>query len=1462
MAQLKDSVVSGNLRVTDSTLTDTLQTKIIKAPTSSGGTTYGPGTSGQVLKSNGTTVYWGSDNNSVTGVKGNAESTYRTGNVNLTPENIGALALSGGTMTGVLTAKGNMFEDAYNGAINMNNSDIYGLNSIYTADLCEGAGEGIHFYRDSTHVDTLWMSGGSLLFVPNRELGTNTTAANSQKVTRFTENPTSGQIVVTDGTTGGVKTTGYTTSSFLSSSTKYAGSSSAGGPATNVAIARVSKDSKVFPGANKVVFEEYTNGTNYNLPSNHYYHIMSAQGDDTRYGTQLALGMTTTAAYYRSYNNQTWSDWKMLLDNDNYGSYMTYTSNRSSYASSDTHILQLGYFVTDGNYDNCTILVSSAFWGNQHGSADIINYQQSNNTNDTPAIHVSMSRIRIDGSAGRRFYYKTDNTNNRVYLYVYVTGGNSYGRWNTTVLQSSNLTTYWRQNMSENQPNSGLTEIGYTGRVDYATTSTLSNSSYVVARNTTAGLTTTGIQYAVGQLTIGSADGNAKEGSNASYKLWSYPAGGTAVSSTVANIQNLRLYWSSTYYRDIFMSPNNYDIYHRAVDNNSAQAWRKILDSVNYNEYTVKKDGTGASGTWGISITGSSASCSGTAAYANHLRYGLLVDNRENWSSYPWHKFAEATFTGTNSDPTITFLVSKTWSGTPSGILTAHVRTDGTKIYSDGNLTWHLKGTDIKLENFVMVYTNTANTSTKIELWYKQQARWDGWVFVVLKENHRETVNPKTWTLYSGTDGNSQSAASYTSGTGTVVSALATTASELSSNGKMDYGWNGVNYFNINGTAGNAAKVNDTPTSAWWHIMRFNHGNSAGYYTDLAIPFNDISLYYKRISNGAVQNGGWVKVLDAFRIGYNYSASIKYDPHEKRFTCTKSDNAWNAQAFSTQGFSDNVYVSFRAGQTTSYIMIGLDSNPSEDADYKNIDYCWYIRNDGSLQVYESGTCVTITGHTTYATGDEFKVEYSAGSIKYYHNGVLCRRVIRSISGKLFFDSSFHTAGNIYNFEFGTSCDITNYDKPLTSYYKSTTYVTSLTSSAITIQDQSGSFGGWICGPTKNGRIAIASYQGYDDKLYFGYGERGRTTNSYVKTMTWDGPTNTLTADKFVGALQGNVTGNCSGSSGSCTGNSATATTATKAIQDGNGNNITSTYIPIKTGGGIAECSGNGEYLYYTIATITISGGSINHPILFEISGRGHHFTRLEVEFASSSGTDPGLDTNGFVADGYFGFWIKKTATSTWVIYGKYSETWGNAVLHRITGCGTREVTVTVNMTNYGNSLPDGCTQATYGWLALVADRALRADKASKLSTSSAIGSSTQPVYFDSDGYPATCYPMSRTSTIYDNSSGTSTIISDLTIPADTKYFKIFIFDFNTDGSHYVTNVIDIGADDGYYGGVISGSSQSQSFPCVITAVQLIVATTSNNKKQISIGRSNSWTIGASPSSSTHTLYIRKIIACT
>lgn len=60
MAQLKDSVVAGSLRVTDTIYGVTAQLSAIKIPTASGGNTLGSGTNGQIIMTNGTDVYWSS----------------------------------------------------------------------------------------------------------------------------------------------------------------------------------------------------------------------------------------------------------------------------------------------------------------------------------------------------------------------------------------------------------------------------------------------------------------------------------------------------------------------------------------------------------------------------------------------------------------------------------------------------------------------------------------------------------------------------------------------------------------------------------------------------------------------------------------------------------------------------------------------------------------------------------------------------------------------------------------------------------------------------------------------------------------------------------------------------------------------------------------------------------------------------------------------------------------------------------------------------------------------------------------------------------------------------------------------------------------------------------------------------------------------------------------------------------
>ena len=172
--------------------------------------------------------------------------------------------------------------------------------------------------------------------------------------------------------------------------------------------------------------------------------------------------------------------------------------------------------------------------------------------------------------------------------------------------------------------------------------------------------------------------------------------------------------------------------------------------------------------------------------------------------------------------------------------------------------------------------------------------------------------------------------------TATSFLGTATNANNLLSNTRMDYGWNGVNYFNIEGTAGNAAKANDTPTTAWWHIMRFNHANAEGFYTDLAIPFNANSLYYKSIRGGAVANSGWVRVLDA----------LNYNTYSPTLTGGNASGTWN---ISISGTAAN------ASKTANSLVLKSNTGTTEGTDL-------YTFNGSAAKTLDlkSGTNVTLT----------------------------------------------------------------------------------------------------------------------------------------------------------------------------------------------------------------------------------------------------------------------------------------------------------------------------------------------------------------------------------------------------------------------------------------------------------------------------------------------------------------------
>ena len=223
----------------------------------------------------------------------------------------------------------------------------------------------------------------------------------------------------------------------------------------------------------------------------------------------------------------------------------------------------------------------------------------------------------------------------------------------------------------------------------------------------------------------------------------------------------------------------------------------------------------------------------------------------------------------------------------------------GTAIFQ-----WGASDTN-KTQLYITPYNNSgvSNPAVNEMLFYTSNGSGytSAWTRVLTHRNYTDYTVTKTGGGASGTWGISI----------TGNAATATTAQYLASNSRMDYGWNGLNYFNINGTAGTAVKANNTPTTAWWHILRFNHANSSGYYTDLAVPFNANSLYYKRVAAGALADGKWVRILDEL----NYTSYV----NPANFVTSLGTNG-NYVTWTKNGTTNNLTVPFA---TTSNVLNNL-----------------------------------------------------------------------------------------------------------------------------------------------------------------------------------------------------------------------------------------------------------------------------------------------------------------------------------------------------------------------------------------------------------------------------------------------------------------------------------------------------------------------------------------------------------
>ena len=109
-------------------------------------------------------------------------------------------------------------------------------------------------------------------------------------------------------------------------------------------------------------------------------------------------------------------------------------------------------------------------------------------------------------------------------------------------------------------------------------------------------------------------------------------------------------------------------------------------------------------------------------------------------------------------------------------------------------------------------------------------------------------------------------------------------------------------------------------------------------------------------------------------------------------------------------------------------MFGLTSIPGANQSYETLEFAWFLKNDGTLDIYESGIS-TLGSQTSsssiygsYSINTVLKITYDGTNIKYYKDGVLKRTTRRTNSTiyqqykklELYFDSSFYSVGSGLN----------------------------------------------------------------------------------------------------------------------------------------------------------------------------------------------------------------------------------------------------------------------------------------------------------------------------------------------------------------------------------------------------------------------------------------------------------------
>ena len=354
---------------------------------------------------------------SVTGVKGSNESNYRTGDVNVSANNVGALGVVGNVtvsslddLVALCLNSGN--NKAFEGPINISTDIGVGITGwCNTIGAClNGPNNGnVNIGLFCLFMSTNTSASPRYAIIDGKTTGNYSVTATgvftrnadlANVATSGSYNDLSNKPGVTSKTSVGFcpqLPNETTTTKYLrqdgswqvppDNNTTYSAGTGIGlsGTSFYLPIPRVAESCNALPGAASLRFREYTAGANYNLPNNAWYQILEIRSQDTNYGTQLALGMTIDAAFYRKYSGGSWGSWKSIINTDttySAGSNITLSGTRFSLTKANV-TGALGYTPPTSDTNNKVEVIHST----SNAEYPIIFEGHNNQTTYTTAVY-------------------------------------------------------------------------------------------------------------------------------------------------------------------------------------------------------------------------------------------------------------------------------------------------------------------------------------------------------------------------------------------------------------------------------------------------------------------------------------------------------------------------------------------------------------------------------------------------------------------------------------------------------------------------------------------------------------------------------------------------------------------------------------------------------------------------------------------------------------------------------------------------------------------------------------------------------------------------------------------------------------------------------------------------------------------------------------------------------------------